>query len=251
MGIDINCDMGEGFGNYQFGSDEDIFPYITSCNVACGFHAGDPLHIERTLMMAKEHAVQVGAHPSYPDLQGFGRRYLKMEAVELKAFIKYQVAAIQGLAASLGTPIRYVKPHGALYNRAADDEMEARTVVAAIRELDDTLALVGLAGSVLEQVAQQSGLEFIPEAFADRRYNPKGRLVSRQVPEAVIEEPGEAAAQVVSIITEQKVYTQDYQPVEVHAKSICIHGDNPEVIHVLKAIHEALKERNIDKRPFA
>lgn len=248
--IDINCDMGESFGNYDIGADKKIFPFITSCNVACGFHAGDPVHIEETLRMAIEHQVEIGAHPSYPDLVGFGRRYLKMSRHELRASIKYQIAAVKGMAESLGGKITYVKPHGALYVRAADDADEAMVILEAVREIDKQLVVMGLAGSKMQEVAEQVDMEFIAEAFADRRYNKKGRLVDRSEKGAVIEEPGEAAAQVVSLVRKQMVQTSDYEPVSIMAKSICIHGDNPSVLHILRAIDEALSERNIKKKSF-
>lgn len=233
---DINCDMGESYGNFKVGQDEAIFPYITSCNVACGFHGGDPLHIEQTIKQAIQHKVKIGAHTSYPDLQGFGRRKMQIKAEELKAIIKYQIAVIQGLSESLGGKMSYVKPHGALYNSMADNEEEALVVIRAIQEFNPNLALMGLAGSLVEDIAKQEKIEFIAEAFADRRYNSQGKLASRNQANAVITNPAEAQKQVLSIIEKQEVETIEGNLIKITAQSICVHGDNPAVLEILKAL---------------
>ncbi|NND08265.1 MAG: LamB/YcsF family protein [Saprospiraceae bacterium] len=249
--IDINCDMGESFGDYSFGSDEKIFPYITSCNVACGFHAGDPVHIEQTLRQAKAHGVKIGAHPSYPDLKGFGRRYLKMAPAELYASVKYQISAIKGMAESMGMKLSYVKPHGALYHVVSDDESEAHTMLQAIRDIDDQLYVVGLAGSPMKSIADQASIKFVSEAFADRRYMPNGRLLPRTIPGAVLIAPSEVAAQVVSLVMEQRVLDEKNEYLTVEAETICLHSDHPKIHHIVKAIDEALAERNIPKLAFS
>lgn len=248
MEIDINCDMGESYGHFKVGNDEQIFPYITSCNIACGFHGGDPLHIERTINNAVKHGVQIGAHPSYPDLAGFGRRKMQLSREELKAIIKYQVAALKGMAESLGGKLAYVKPHGALYNTAADDESEAITIIQAIREIDPQLALMGLAGSTTERVAMKEGIIFIAEAFADRKYESDGRLMSRSKAGSVISNPQEAADQVLSIVMKQRVISADGTSVPIRAQSICIHGDNPAAVDILQTLDLALREKGIDKK---
>lgn len=248
MRIDINCDMGESYGRFKVGNDDDVFPYITSCNIACGFHGGDPLHIERTIAGALKHDVQIGAHPSYPDLAGFGRRRMQLSREELKAIIKYQTAALKGMAESLGGRLAYVKPHGALYNTAADDESESSTIIRAIREIDPRLALMGLAGSTTERVAAREGVPFIAEAFADRKYGSNGRLMSRDKAGSVISDPQEAAAQVLSIILEQRVVSADGKSVPIRAQSICIHGDSPAAIDILRTLDRVLRERGIDKK---
>ena len=235
--IDINCDMGESYGNFKVGNDEAIFPYITSCNIACGFHGGDPCHIEQTIKQAIQHKVRIGAHPSYPDLQGFGRRKMQLKTDELKAVIKYQVAVIQALTESLGGKLNYVKPHGALYNTMADDEKEATIVMQAIQEFNPNLALMGLAGSVMEEIAQRENIEFIAEAFADRRYNNQGKLVGRNQANSVISSPEEAKKQVHSIINKQEVESMEGDLIHISAQSICVHGDNPAVIEILKVLH--------------
>lgn len=251
MQIDINCDMGESYGRFKVGNDEEVFPYISSCNIACGFHGGDPLHIERTISKALQHGVQIGAHPSYPDLAGFGRRKMQLPREELKAIIKYQVAALKGMAESLGGRLAYVKPHGALYNTAADDESESTTIIRAIREIDPQLALMGLAGSTTERVAAREGITFIAEAFADRKYEANGRLMSRSKAGSVISDPEAAVAQVLSIILEQRVVSADGTSVPIRAESICIHGDSPAAVDILRTIDAALKEKGILKRSFA
>jgi UPF0271 protein len=248
--IDINCDMGESYGRFKVGNDEQVFPYITSCNIACGFHGGDPLSIENTIKNAIRHGVQIGAHPSYPDLSGFGRRKMQLKRADLKACIKYQVAALKGLTESQGGRLAYVKPHGALYNTAADDESETRTIMEAIREIDPKLALMGLAGSITQKIALKEGMTFIAEAFADRKYEANGRLMSRTKAGSVLSSAEEAAAQVVSIALHNQVISADGSRISIYAQSICIHGDNPSAIGMLQAIDEALKQHHILKKSF-
>ena len=248
--IDINCDMGEAFGHYQLAEDPAIFNYITSCNIACGFHAGDPIVMERTLLLASEANVAVGAHPSYPDLQGFGRRYMKIKPSDLKSMIKYQVAALSGMAGSLGIKLSHVKPHGALYNFAADDPTESYCIIEALIELGGKVPLMGLSGSAMETAAGELGYPFIREAFADRRYNEGGRLVSRSRPDAIIGSPKEAAEQVLNIIKSQRVRTLDGETIALQAQSICVHGDHPMVLEVLRAIDDMLTQHKIQKKTW-
>ncbi|MEL6867249.1 MAG: 5-oxoprolinase subunit PxpA [Bacteroidota bacterium] len=235
--IDINCDMGESYGRFKVGNDEALFPWISSCNIACGFHGGDPWHIEQTIKSALKHNLRIGAHPSYPDLAGFGRRAMQIVPSELKSIIKYQIAAVKGLTESLGGSLTYVKPHGALYNTAAKTETEATVIMEAIREIDDSLLLMGLAGSPIEQWAKDHKIPFIAEAFADRQYTPEGRLMSRQLSGALIQDPLQAAQQVMDIATNQKVQTANGSYIPLKAQSICIHGDNPAALEILKQIH--------------
>ncbi len=249
--IDINCDMGEGFGNYHLGSDEAIFPYITSSNIACGFHAGDPVQMEKTIALAISHDVQIGAHPGYPDLQGFGRRKMLMSPSELKSMIKYQLAAIMGVAESLGAKVKYVKPHGALYNTAAHDQTTALAIIEGVSEIDDQLYLMGLAGCPMADWARQSGLPFVAEAFADRRYESTGKLRSRALAGAVIQDAEEAANQVLNIVMHGKIVSFDGAELQISAQSICIHGDNPKALAILKEIDRKLKQNNIVKRSFS
>ena len=249
--IDINCDMGESFGNFRLGNDEKVFPYLTSCNIACGFHAGDPLHMERTVDLALKHGVQIGAHPSYPDLNGFGRRKMHLPPDELRTLVKYQIAALKGMVESRGGKLSYVKPHGALYNSIAHDPAEALSVIQAIQEMGGHLLLMGLAGSPIEKLAQAQGIPFVPEAFADRFYEADGRLRSRSLEKSVISDPLEAAQQVLSIVQNQHLQSWDGNKVPIQARSICIHGDNPKAVDLLKAIDDMLSQHGIHKQAFS
>lgn len=248
--IDLNCDMGESYGNFQIGNDDRIFPYITSCNIACGFHGGDPLHIENTIKKALKYGVQIGAHPSYPDLQGFGRRKMQVPDNELRAIIKYQIAAVKGMTESLGGKLSYVKPHGALYNTAADDEKVAVCIMQAIKEIDANLTILGLAGSTMKMIASREGVRFVAEAFADRKYTNTGRLKSRTQAGSVLHDPEEATQQVLSLVLDKEVISDENRAVRVSAKSICIHGDNPNIEAILQTIDKEFKEHNISKRAF-
>lgn len=251
MHVDINCDMGESFGRYTLGNDELVFPYISSANIACGFHGGDPVHIERTIDKAIEHGVVIGAHPSYPDLVGFGRRYMKIDMLELKSILKYQIAALKGLVESKGAPLVYVKPHGALYNQAAHDAITSSAIIAAIKELDDQLILMGLAGSVTEAVAKANEQPFVAEGFADRRYEADGQLMSRTKEGAVITDAKQAAEQALYLVKYQQVQITNGSLIPVEAVSICIHGDNPNVGNILIHINEAFKAAGVKVKSFA
>ncbi len=250
MTIDINCDMGESYGQFKIGNDEAIFPFITSSNIACGFHGGDPVHIERTILNSIKYGVQIGSHPSYPDLAGFGRRYMQLKKEELKSTLKYQIAAVKGLVESHGGQLKYVKPHGALYNQAAKDEAETHVIIEALKEIDDNLMLMGLAGSITEKVCEIENMKFIAEAFADRKYEKDGSLMSRAKKGSVIQDPDQVAEQVLSIVLNKCVYSNIGEKVAVNAQSICIHGDNPSVVDILKKIDQELKANGIVKKSF-
>ncbi|MEM9721604.1 MAG: 5-oxoprolinase subunit PxpA [Bacteroidota bacterium] len=251
LSIDINCDMGESFGNYRLGNDLRIFPYISSCNIACGYHAGDPLHMEQTIDRALAHQVQIGAHPSYPDLAGFGRRKMHIPANELRALLKYQIAALKGMVESRGGRLCYVKPHGALYNSLADNPEEGQALIDAMQEIDPELILMGLAGSGIEQQAAEANIPFVAEAFADRRYEDSGHLRSRSLEGAVIHDPQEAAEQVIALIKHHHVISYPGKQIPIRAQSLCIHGDNPQAVNILVAIDEALRQAGILKRAFS
>jgi len=241
LNMDINCDLGESYGHFKVGNDEALFPFLTSCNIACGFHGGDPLHIENTIILAMQHQLRIGAHPSYPDLAGFGRRSMQLETNELKAIVKYQIVALKGMVESHGGRLAYVKPHGALYNKAAVDASECQVIIDAIKEIDPSLALMGLAGSIMESIAAANQLPFIAEAFADRRYTQNGQLQARSAKNAVINNVKEAVEQVLSIINEQKVQTTAGGFYPINAQSICVHGDTSAALDILRAIHHAFK----------
>lgn len=245
--IDINCDMGESYGNYSTGNDEEIFPWISSSNIACGFHGGDPFHIEQSLKRAIEYGVRIGAHPGYPDLGGFGRRKMQIGRAELKAILKYQIAALKGMAESLGGKLSYVKPHGALYNTASTDASETEVILSAIREIDPNLAFMGLAGSIMQDIAAKQGAPFIAEAFADRCYEPDGTLMSRSKAGAVIHDPEAAVTQVLSIISQQQVRSSNGSYISLKADSVCIHGDNPAAPAILRALDQAFESYQIEK----
>ena len=250
MVIDINCDMGESYGHYSIGQDEKLMPLISSCNVACGFHAGDPLVIENTIQLAIDFGVSIGAHPSYPDLQGFGRRKMEVQASELKAIVKYQIAAVMGIAKSRGSQIKYVKPHGALYNSAAYNRIEAIAIIEAIQELDQHLILMGLAGSRIQHISAELGISFVPEAFMDRQYNSDGKLLSRKISGSVLRDPKEAVNQVLSICRKGLVRSDTGTDVIVQARTFCIHGDNPAALDILSRLHQVLPEYGISIQSF-
>lgn len=242
--VDLNCDMGESYGRFQIGNDEALMPLISSANIACGFHGGDPLTIEKTITLALQNQVRIGAHPAYPDLLGFGRRYMKVPDKELQAIIKYQVVALKGMVESQGGRVSYVKPHGALYNAMVSDGTLSKIVLKAIQKIDSQLLTMGLAGSETEKAAQEMQVPFMAEAFADRRYNLDGTLKSRQEENSVIHDPSQATKQVLSIILNQKI-TLEKQEIAIKAQSFCIHGDNPNAVEILKVLHQSFQEKNI------
>lgn len=245
MRIDLNADVGESLGPWPMGDDERLIPLVSSVNVACGAHAGDPLTIERTIRLAVEHGVAVGAHPGYPDLVGFGRRDLDMTRAELLASIVYQVGAVAAIARSLGAELRHVKPHGALYNRAARDPAVADTIAAAIRRSAPDLVLVGLAGSALLDAGQAAGLQIAAEAFADRAYEAGGKLRSRRLDGAILATPAAAAKQALSIVRDGRVLARDGTPLAVRADTICVHGDTPGAADYAAAIRTALGKAGV------
>jgi 5-oxoprolinase (ATP-hydrolysing) subunit A len=246
--IDLNADVGESFGAWRFGHDEELIPLVTSVNVACGFHAGDPLVIESTVRLAASAGVAVGAHPGYPDLQGFGRRAINLPAAELEAVMLYQVAALAGIARAAGTELRHVKAHGALYNQAARDPSIARPIARAIRRVSAGLVFVGLAGSAMVAVAREEGLPVAEEAFADRGYRADGSLVPRDEPGALLPGPNETAEQAVSIVRDGRVRTVDGGWLRVHADTICLHGDTPGAPDRARAVRGALAAAAIEVR---
>jgi 5-oxoprolinase (ATP-hydrolysing) subunit A len=243
--IDLNADVGESFGPWPMGDDARLIPLVTSVNVACGLHAGDPLTIQRTVATAVAHGVAIGAHPGYPDLAGFGRRELDMSADELEASIVYQVGALAAFARAAGTDLRHVKPHGALYNRAARDRALADTIARAVRSVSSELVLVGLAGSVMLEAGEAAGLPVASEAFADRTYEPDGSLRSRRLPDALLPSPDAAAAQAVAIAREGSVRAVGGTQVTVKADTLCIHGDTPGAADVARAVRAALEGAGI------
>ena len=242
--IDLNADVGESFGPWPMGADADLIPLVSSVNIACGAHAGDPATILRAADLAARHGVAIGAHPGYPDLVGFGRRDLDMTSDDLRASLVVQVGAVRAAATVAGAAVGHVKPHGALYNRAARDPALARTIAEAIRDLDPALVLVGLAGSASIEAGQAAGLAVAAEAFADRRYEPDGSLRSRLRPGALLG-PDDAAAQALAIARDGVVTTGDGSSLAIRADTICIHGDGPDAVAIARAVRARLAEAGI------
>jgi 5-oxoprolinase (ATP-hydrolysing) subunit A len=248
--IDLNSDVGESFGRWILGDDAAMMPSVTSANVACGFHAGDPSTLRRTCVLAAAAGVTVGAQVGYRDLAGFGRRFIEMDPVELTDDVIYQIGALQALAAVAGTAVRYVKPHGALYNAIVHHRDQARAVVDAVRAVDDRLPILGLPGSLVLELAESAGLRAVPEAFADRGYTAKGTLVPRGQPGALLTDPGAVAERMVRMVTDGVITSVDGQDVPVAAESICVHGDSPDAVRMAEQVRQALQAAGITVRTF-
>ncbi|WP_374009651.1 LamB/YcsF family protein [Leifsonia sp. LS-T14] len=249
--IDLNSDLGESFGAWTMGDDAALLRLVSSANVACGFHAGDASTMLGTCREAAANAVTVGAHVSYRDLAGFGRRAMDVPPTELRDEILYQLSALGGLARVAGTAVRYVKPHGALYNRIVHDERQANALVDAVAAFDPTLAVLGMAGSAIERAAGEAGLRFVREAFVDRGYRADGTLVPRTEPGALLSDEGEIAARAVRMVTDGVVVTVDGHEVTIAAESLCVHGDTPGAVAMAEAVRGALAEAGIGVEPFA
>ena len=248
--IDLNADLGEAFGVWSLGDDEAMLDVITSANIACGFHAGDPSTMRRVCQAAADRRVQIGAQVSYPDLVGFGRRFIDIDPDELRDAVLYQLGALDGFAQVAGTGVAYVKPHGALYHACITHPEQAEAVANAAHEYDPSLAVLGAPGSPLLAVADALGMEPIAEAFADRAYRTDGTLVPRSEPGAVIHDPAVVAARSVAIATERRVTAIDGSPVEVDARSICIHGDTPGAVALARAVRAGLEMASVGIHPF-
>lgn len=243
--IDLNCDLGESFGAYRMGDDAGVLPYVSSANVACGAHAGDPSVMRRTVAAALEHGVAIGAHPGLPDLAGFGRREMRISPQEAYDLVIYQVGALAAFATAAGTALGHVKPHGALYNMACADAALAEPIARAVRDVDERLILFGLPGSELQRAAEGAGLRFAREAFADRAYTPGGSLVPRGTPGAVVEDPDEAVRRAVLIATERRVGTAGGGELRLEADTICVHGDRPDAARFARMLREGLERGGV------
>ena len=251
MKIDLNSDLGESLGAWRMGDDAAMLDIVSSANVACGFHAGDCAGILRTLRAAQARGVVVGAHVAYRDLVGFGRRAMDVDSDDLIADVIYQIGALQGLAKAAGTQVRYVKPHGALYNTIAHDARQARDVITALREIDQGLVLVALAGSPLIGWAREQGLRVVAEAFADRAYTPTGALVSRREKGAVLHDEALIAERMLRLVTEGVVEAIDGSLVRLQADSICVHGDSPGAVAIARQVRERLERAGVAIASFA
>jgi UPF0271 protein len=245
MTIDVNCDLGESYGEYKIGNDEAIMPFITSANIACGFHAGDPVTICKTILLAIKNHVGVGAHPGYPDLVGFGRRSMKLSKEELRASILYQVGAIKSITETLGGKLQHVKLHGALYNEASSDFETAMIVARAVKDIDGSLILFGMAGSEMIRAALEVYLDCTSEFFADRSYNDDGTLVSRKHKDSVIHDTNQVVDRVVRMIKQNVVETISGKTIQMQAETVCIHGDNKMAPEFVKNLVSAFMENGI------
>ena len=244
--VDLNCDIGEGFGAWTLGSDAELLSQVTSANIACGYHAGDPATMRRTIDLALERGVALGAHPGLPDLAGFGRRAIEISVEDAYDMVVYQVGALAAFATARGARLAHVKPHGALYNMAAARAPLADAIARAVRDVDRSLMLFGLAGSALVAAARSVGVVAIEEVFADRRYAPNGALVARSEPGAVIEDANAAVAQAVRMVRDSRVTAIDGTEVAVRADTICIHGDTPGAAGHARALRDALTAVGIE-----
>lgn len=243
--VDLNSDLGESFGSYTIGMDEEILKYVSSANVACGFHAGDPVVMEKTVTIAKDNNVAVGAHPGFNDLVGFGRRNMNISAAEAKAYVKYQLGALMAFTQAKNIKIQHVKPHGALYNMAAVDYNLAHAIAEAIYEVNKDIILLALANSQMIKAGKDVGLKTANEVFADRAYMDDGTLVPRKMDGAVIKDKTEAVNRVVRMIKENKVTSINGKDIDIKADSICVHGDNPQALEFVKKIRQTLLDEQI------
>jgi len=244
--IDLNCDMGESYGAWKMGQDEALLDFVTSANIACGYHAGDPATMQRTVQCAVAKGVALGAHPSLPDLQGFGRRTMAISPEEARGLMLYQMGALDAFASAAGSRLRHVKAHGALYNMAAKDRRLADAIASAVRDFDPSLILVGLSGSELIKAGKALGLTCASEVFADRGVEPDGSLTPRGQPGAMIEDEDLAVARVLRMVLEGKVTGRDGVDVAIQADTVCIHGDQPKALAFARRLRQALQEAGVE-----
>lgn len=247
--IDLNSDLGESFGRYTIGLDDQIIPLVSSANIACGQHAGDPMVMRDTVKMAAEAGVAIGAHPGYPDLQGFGRRDLRLSPDEAYTYMLYQIGALQAFCVAQGVRLAHVKPHGQLYNHAAADPELAAAVAQAVRDVDDRLVLVGLANSALVEEGRKQGLVTAEEFFADRNYTDEGRLLNRNDPAALIRSEEEAIERVKNAIRDGAVLSVSGKLVDLHPDTLCVHGDSPAALAFISRIRQTLEDGGITIEP--
>ncbi len=253
MKMDINCDMGESFGAYKMGMDEEVIRYITSANIACGWHAGDPLVMDKTVKMAVANGVGVGAHPGYPDLNGFGRRNMDCSSEDIRTFMIYQIGALHAFCMAHGVKLRHVKPHGSLYLTAVENEVVARSIAEAIASVYPELSYVALAGAkgeLMTRIGREVGLRVVYEAFPDRAYTPEGTLVSRQEPGAVIKDPEVVAQRALKMAKHGKVIASDGSEIPMNVQTLCVHGDTPDAVNLVRAIRELLEAEEIEVKPM-
>ncbi len=251
VSIDINSDIGESFGAYKIGADESILDIVTSANIACGYHAGDPCTMRKTVAMAKKRGVRIGAHTGFPDIMGFGRRNMSVSAEEMYDYTLYQLGALYGFARAAGFELSHVKPHGAMYNMAAKDVSLALAICRAVKEFDRELIILGLAGSRFCEAAEECGLTFASEVFADRAYMEDGSLVPRGRADSMILDEDEAVRRVIKMVTEGRVTAVTGKEIPVRADSVCVHGDGAKALAFAVNIRTSLEKAGIAVRPFA
>ena len=249
--IDLNCDLGESFGNYKLGLDEEVIKYISSANIACGYHASDPLVMSQSVKSAKENGVAVGAHPGFPELMGFGRRNMSVQPNEAKAYVQYQVGALNAFCRANGVKLCHVKPHGALYNMAGKDYALSKAICEGIYEIDPDIILLGLSGSQMLKAAADTGLRCAMEVFADRAYEEDGSLVARTKPGAVITDENESISRVIGMVKNGTVTTITGKEIPIQAQSVCVHGDGVKALEFVKKIKAALENEGIEIAPLA
>ena len=247
--VDLNCDMGESFGAWKTGSDAELMKFVSSANIACGFHAGDPTTVRQTIELAIRNDIAIGAHPGFPDLQGFGRRSMSLSPQEVSDLVLYQVSAIKGVCEAFGAKLHHVKHHGALYNQAAQYTKLAETICQAIKSIDEEIILYGLSGSFLISEAEKLDLNTANEVFADRTYTADGNLTPRTKPNALITDTEQAVSQVLQMIKESTVTALTGEEVSLKAETICIHGDGKNALEFAKALNQNLKETSIKIKP--
>ena len=246
LSVDLNCDMGESFGVWTLGNDAALMDYVSSVNIACGFHAGDASTIRKTIETALEKGVAVGAHPSFPDLQGFGRRAMSLSAQEIFDVVLYQIAAVKGICEAHGGKLHHVKPHGALYNQAAKDANSAQAIAEAVKAINENLIFYGLSGSFLISEAEKINLRTASEVFADRTYQRDGTLMPRSEANALISDTEKAVLQVLQMVSEQTVTSTDGEKIELRAETVCIHGDSKHALDFAKKINAKLNEKGVN-----
>jgi UPF0271 protein len=249
--IDLNADLGEGFGGSSSAADEQLLGIVSSANVACGFHAGDAATMKRTIQVARERGVAIGAHPSYPDIPGFGRRELGLSPREIEHHVSYQIDSLSEVCVAEGAALVYVKPHGALYNRAAWDPQAAKAIVRAIRGENPALTLLGLPACEMSRAAEESSVRYANEAFVDRAYTSDGRLAPRTAPDAVIHDAAAAVERAMTMVADGTVVAIDGSKLHIDAQSLCVHGDNPAAPAILRELRKRLTDSGIKIAPFA
>ena len=248
--VDLNSDLGESFGAYKIGLDEEVLKYVSSANIACGWHAGDPIVMRKTVEIAYNNNVGIGAHPGYLDIMGFGRRNITVTPEEMKQYTIYQLGALYGFVKAVGAKMQHVKPHGAMYNMAAKDDKLARAIIDGIFEVDRDLIVLGLSGGKMISAAKEKGLKAANEVFADRAYNPDGTLVARSLPGSMIYDRKLAISRVIRMVTKGKVIAINGEDIDIKVDSICVHGDNPEAVEFVRLIKEELAIAKVEIIPL-